>query len=290
MDFRPSGPTRIPFWGVILVALLTSTGCSERSDPGPVLARVGKAELTLRDLREALPPEVLERTDRQELIEFANAWIRSELLHQAARDMGYARDPRVRERLAEATRSILVEVFLEDELEVGALISDTEVETYYANNQDTFRRSADEVRVAILWFADTASANRAREAILGGRTFEEMAADTAFAALASDIGGGYVTAGELGEELGPTILRQEVGTLPRPVRIGTTYVVMRVEERQEAGSVRALWEVREDIVARMAADLREIKMEQILSRLLEKAEVSVDVDAALRELRRGGER
>ncbi len=268
-----------------LAVLPWTSACSRGTDPSPVIARVGGSTLTLEDLRTSLPAEVLARADRQDLLAFVNGWVRTELLQQAARSMGYAKDGRVRDRLEEATRSILVDVFLEDELDVDPLISDSEVENYYLNNQEEFRRSTDEVRVAILWFGDSPTAQRARDAILAGRDLEEVAVDTSFGVLAAELDSGFMTEADLGEELGSTVFRQTEGVLSRPTRIGTGYVLIRVEQRQNAGTVRELAEVREDIVARMAADLRNIKLEELLSRLLEDSEVAIDIDTALRTLR-----
>jgi len=272
-----------------LAMLPWATGCSRNSNPSPVIARVGDSTLTWEELQEALPPEVLARAERQDLLAFVNGWVRSELLGQAARSMGYAKDPRVRARLSEATRSILMDVFLEDELDVDPLISDSEVQNYYLNNQEEFRRSADEVRVSILWFTDSTAAQRARDAIVAGRSFEEAAADSSLGVVAVELESDFMTGADLGEELGSTVFRQAEGMLGRPTRIGTSYVLIRVEERQNAGTVRELAEVKEDIVARMAADLRTIKLEELLGRLLETSEVSIDIDTALRA-QRGSDR
>jgi hypothetical protein len=65
------------------------------------------------------------------------------------------------------------------------------------------------------------------------------------------------------------------------ISVGGVLVVARVEDRQEAGTIRALWEVRDDIEALLAADLREAKLETMLAGLLTEAEVTVDVDGAL---------
>jgi len=285
MNGRIHHPLRGSLLVISLAVLPWAAACSRGSDPSPVIARVGGSTLTLEDLRATLPAEVLERADRQDLLAFVNGWVRTELLEQAARSMSYPKDPRVRSRLEDAIRSILVDVFLEDELDVDPLISNSEVQDYYLNNQEEFRRSTDEVRVAILWVSDSAAAQRARDAILAGRTFEEVTADTSLGVLASELESGFMTEADLGEELGSTVFRQTEGVLSRPTRIGNGYVLIRVEQRQNAGTVRELAEVREDIVARMAADLRNIKLEDLLGRLLEDSEVTIDIDTALRTLR-----
>lgn len=269
----------------VLVALLAAGGCARGSSPPQVVARVGDAVLTVADLEANVPADVLERADRNDLLAYANQWIRSELLYQAAREMGYAGDERVRQRVRDAERDIMVDLFLQDELDMRMFISEEEISAYHANNQDAFRREETEVLASMLWFADEESARRARAALEAGTGFGEIAADTSYGVRSSELNRRYVTREELGEALGGAIFGLEPGVLSSPIGVEDTFLIARVEDRQEAGTVRALWEVREDIEARLASDLREAKLETMLSELLAAASVSIDVDGALSALR-----
>jgi hypothetical protein len=268
----------------MLFAALLAAGCAEEAEPGVVLARVGEETLTVAELRDMVPEEVLRRAGRDGLIEYANQWIRNELLYRAAVDMGYRRDPRVRERLGQMERDVILDTYLQDELDMSPFISDEEVEAYHQSNQDAFRRSADEARFVGLWVADRAMAEHVRQALREGRTIEDAAADTSVAVTDMELGERFYQRDELEDGIGRVVFGSSPGTVGEIVQSEGQFAVVQIVDRQEAGTVRALWEVREDIEARLAADLREAKLQTLLGRLLDGADVSLDVDDALRAL------
>ncbi len=261
----------------LLAAVFLAAACS---GPQPaVVARVGDARLTVPALERSVPPGVLEAGDRDELLGYVNGWIRSELLFQAAREMGYHRDARVEERIREAGRDIMVDVFLEDELDMRPFISDQEIAAYYENNQDAFRRPREEVQFSALWFEEPEDARRARIFIQGGRSFQEAMEDTSYGVVGASLDPGFAAHSEIETGLANLLSRLDVGVLSPPTEVEDGWVLARVTDRQEAGSVRALWEVHDDIMARLASDLRDLKLEEMLSRLLDESDVRIDLDA-----------
>jgi len=264
----------------LLAAFLLTAACGGQEPL--VVARVGDARLTVSELRGALPPGTLEEGNRDQVLAFVDGWIRSELLNQNAREMGYHRDERVRERVDEANRDIMVDVFLEDELDMRPFISDEEITAYYQNNQDAFRRAREEVQFMALWFAEREHAQQARAFIQGGRSFQEAMEDTSFRAIEASLDPEFTAREEMPQGLADLLFRLEPGLLSEPAEVEGGWVIARVTDRQEAGTVRALWEVHDDIMARLASDLRDLKLEEMLSRLLEDSDVTIDLDAALK--------
>jgi len=279
---------RRPFPGLCLALAiaLPATGCSS-ADTEPVIAQVGDAVLTLSDLRRLVPEETLSRATRDEFTDYLHQWVRHELLFQAAEEMGYGSDARIQQRLAEARRSIMIDTFLEDELDLQPLISEEEIAAYYQSNIESFRREEDEIRANILWFGSEADANQARSAVTGGRTFTEVAADTSWRVIAADLELDYLTRRELGEDLGDSVFEQRPGSLSRPLRVGESYALVQVLDRQEAGQTRTLEEVRDEIVMRQTSNLREVKLDELLTRLLEQADVAINAQAGYEALGRG---
>jgi hypothetical protein len=269
---------------IVLTTAILAGGCSRDLPPRVVVARVGDATLTLADLRNYVPEEVLLRVSRSDLLGYANQWIRSELIYQTAVSMGYARDSRVRARLREVERDIIVNTFLEDELDMGPFIAEAEISAYHANNEDAFRREEDEIQLSLLWFSERDFAERGRTAIASGATFQQVASDTTYHVMSTDLDPRYLAREDMGEGLAAAAFRLQAGALSRPTEINGMYAVMQVNDRKEAGTIRALWEVRDDIQARLASDLREMTLETLLVGLLDQSEVSVNVDAALAAL------
>lgn len=271
-------------WTALLGSALLLGACGRRSETSAVIAQVGDVTLTVEDLRSLVPGEVLDGASQGDLVEYVNQWMRSELLYQAAEAMGYGRDPRVERRARQARRDIIVDVFLEDELDMRPFISDEEITSFYENNAASFTRVEAEVQAAILWFEDSGHAERARQALNGGRSFDEVIADTAFGVLAANTEMQYLSRVELGDQLGDAVFEVRSGTLSRPIQINDEYILVRVNDRQEAGSRRSIEEVRDEIVMRLTGDLWEMKLDELLSRLLDQADVSINIEAGLEAL------
>ena len=270
--------------GILMIALtavlMVTAGCSN-SSPVPVIAQVGDATLSVEDLRNAIPEETLRTSTRDDLQDYINQWVREELLFQAAESMGYDRDNRVAERVAEARRGILVDIFLEDELDMRPFIAESQIEEFYQNNLETFVRSETEVAVEILWFNELADGEDARRAALEGRSFNEMVGDTSFGIVAADLESEYLTRRELGEELGDAVFAMTRSNLSSLIPAGGSYALVRVIDRQEDGTTRTLEEVRSEIIMRQTSDLWEMKLDELLRRLLEQSSISINAEAGL---------
>ncbi|GEM_PF-1788319 len=274
--------------GGITIALLI-TGCTP-AETEPVIAQVGDVTLTLSTLHELVPEQTLSRATRDEFTAYVNQWVRQELLCQAAEEMGYGTDARVEQRVIEARRSIMVDTFLEDELDLTPFLSEEEITSYYQSNIESFVREEEEVRAVLLWFDTEAEAARVRSAVAAGNTPAEVAADTSFHIVAADLDLDYMTRHELGEELGDIVFAQRAGTLSQPLRVGDSVVIIQILDRQEAGQTRTLEEVRDEIVMRQTSNLWDMKLDELLTRLLEEADVSINIQAGYEALGRGRER
>lgn len=272
---------------LLFAPVLLVAGCEEESST-PVIAQVGNATLTVEDLRRDIPEETLRTATRDDLQEYINQWVREELLYQAAEAMGYDEDQRVKERTREARRGIMVDVFLEDELDLRPFISDGEIADYYRNNVESFRRAEAEVQTEMLWFESGEAADEARAAIQNGMSFAEAAVDTSLDVMSADLEPQYLTQRELGDQLGDAVFSLRQGTLSRTMQIGNYYVLVRITDQQEAGTVRTLEQVRDEIIMRQTSDLWEMKLEELLQRLLDQSSVSINAQAGMEVLGGGG--
>jgi hypothetical protein len=268
---------------------LAAPGCSP-AESEPVIAQVGDVTLTMTQLHERVPEGTLQRATREEFTDYLHQWVRQELLFQAAEEMGYGTDARVERRVREARRSIMVDIFLEDELDLAPFLSDDEISAYYQSNIESFVRQEDEVNAALLWFGSRGDAARAREALTGGISLAEVASDTTYRAVAADLDLGFMTRRELGEELGDIVFDQRTGTLSEPVPIGDSFALIEVFDRQAAGQTRTLEEVRDEIIMRQTSNLWDMKLDELLTRLLEQADVSINAQAGYEALGRGRRR
>ena len=106
--------------------------------------------------------------------------------------------------------------------------------------------------------------------------------------MTADLEPGYLTRRELGDELGEAVFALNRSNLTQLIEAGGGYALVRVLDRQEANTTRTLEEVRNEIVMRQTSDLWEMKLDELLRRLLEQSSVSINAEAGLVLLDRGG--
>jgi parvulin-like peptidyl-prolyl isomerase len=133
-----------------------------------------------------------------------------------------------------------------------------------------------------------ADGEAARRAAATGVSFANIAADTTFGNVTADLEPGYLTRSELGDELGEAVFSLTGSALSDLIRIGSSYALVRVLDRQPEGSTRTLEEVRSEIIMRHTSDLWEMKLDELLRRLLEESSVAINIETGLVLLGRGG--
>ena len=108
-----------------------------------------------------------------------------------------------------------------------------------------------------------------------------MVGDTSFGIVAADLESEYLTRRELGEELGDAVFAMTRSNLSSLIPAGGSYALVRVIDRQEDGTTRTLEEVRSEIIMRQTSDLWEMKLDELLRRLLEQSSISINAEAGL---------
>lgn len=277
-------------------------------EPGPVVARIGHAEIpasTLKARLEEFGPMARARLStiegRREVLE---ELIRTELLAEAARKGGHAQDPAVRRRLSEA----LAEVYLERELEPRRqAVEIPEAKVRAAFEAEKKRLSSPErVRLAQIFLhapsepaEKRAVRKREAEALLA-RVEKALASDfQAFAPLAratsedpdSRPNGGELppmTRQELEELLGPdaaqaALSAEQPGTLiPSVLESPAGFHVVRVLEHHPATEA-SYSSVSETLRIRLRQAEQQRVHDEFLAQLRAQSAVEID-EEVLREL------
>jgi len=273
-------------------------------DKSAVVARVGPRELRAAALKarfDEFGPMARTRLATVEgKREVLDELIRTELLAEAARQQGYARDPRVERRLDEA----LADVFLERELEpkrVAVSIGDTEIRARYEVEKERLS-SPERVRIAQVFLSAptepaVARAQRRQAALeVLAQAQRALKKDfNGFAPLASEKSEDPETRPHGGEL--PPMTRAELASrtseqvaaaafeAQRPgVLIGTVlespagFHVVRVLERQRATSP-SFEQVRETLRTRLKQEKQQQLSDELFAGLRTRIPVEVDADA-----------
>ncbi|KPJ49122.1 MAG: hypothetical protein AMJ41_03530, partial [candidate division Zixibacteria bacterium DG_27] len=133
MQFKPS----LLLQAAILLATLSFLGCEGEVDPyseGRVIAEVNGEKLTLEEIEDQIPTEYRDYVSDYEKKEYAEEWIKNELLYQEAVASKFDSDPKIQARLRQITKQLVASAFVEEELKARSRVDTSEVREFYENN------------------------------------------------------------------------------------------------------------------------------------------------------------
>ena len=134
--------------GIVLLALsMMAFTCQTRTE-SPIIARVGRAVLTLDDLYDRIPPEYNDYISREQKINYVKQWIDTELLFQEAFRKKIHREPEIRSRLRQMKKDLLSSEMISRyaSAPVKNPVSEDVIRAYYDAHKDTFIRESDVIK------------------------------------------------------------------------------------------------------------------------------------------------
>ena len=256
---------------------LLALACAPERGMTPVVARVGEATLTVAELENRAAPGLTEDEAAAQRREFVDKWVEQQLVYQEALDRGLDENARVRQLLDEARRDVLVASFLDREFEGSVDISDAEIADYFAVHAQEFTRTEDEIRAQHILLNSLRDAQTLRQKMLQGETFEEAAREHSQDVSTKSAGGdlGYFGASDH-PELWQACQNLTLNRLSKPVEFGRGLHLVRVLDRQEAGTVKDIEQVRPAIVEALVRQRYRQRLEELVQRL--KSEKSWEID------------
>lgn len=237
-----------------IVAVGRCGGSAPETEPPPagtgrIVARVNDAVLREDDLEAALPGFLGDIYSDGGRNEFVEQWVEGELLYQEARVEGLDRDEEIRRKVDQFEHMLLGQEVLRRFLERTISVTEEEIDRYYEENLEAFRRERKEFRIARLAFRDEETAREvAGELEAAPERFDDMIASEAYAGRMEVRDLGAFAAGEMAGMLGGGPDDPDVGDLSALTVAGSgNCSVMRVMAVLEAKSVRGRDEVADRI-------------------------------------------
>lgn len=264
--------------GVLFTILTMAFGGCDRAPPEDLLAQVGDAALTSRDLESRVPAHMAGRISGEERKRVVDAWVEEQLLYQETIRQNLDEDPGLQRQVEQATRDLLTAELLERTFSQAPALVDEEIQAYYETHREEFVRDQPTLRARHILVELRADVARLKDRLDRGELFDQVARE-------ASIDESAVRGGDLGyfkqEQVDPSFWSAcEGAKIGRTVQARTHlgHHLIEVLDRREAGVVYDLFEVRGEIRQRLLAERRQAATQVLLDSIKGRISVTIHED------------
>jgi tetratricopeptide (TPR) repeat protein len=259
---------------------------------GPVIARIGKEEVRMSAINEALdqlPAWMRKQYESDEgKVDFARQYIANELLYRKANRLGYGDDPDVRVKVRDLTKQVLVQKITMEE--IGKIIIDPrDVKLYYDAYKDKYAEKA-KFKLSMIQVSTREKAEDILRQIRSGKSFADLARAESLHEPTKSNGGEIkkwvIRGGYIADNIGNSPQAWEaIGKTSQGatdiVEVNQQFYIFWVHERTPERQ-REFSEVKEQVEADYRRERQEQAAQDLLDRTLEEQEVEIYADKLLK--------
>jgi len=246
--------------------------------PETILASFGDQTITLGEFNqiwEEVPEEYKLQLDKSMVLD---QMISEKLLIQEAKNIGLEEDNDVLEQIKKMTEQILVQVLIEREILDKIKVNDEEVSEYYEQNKDSFTEK-EQVHLYNILVETEEEAQDVLEQLKAGGDFSEIAKEKSTGPSAAQGGDlGYLTKGTIIPEIEEVVYALELEELSEVVKTDFGFHILKITEKKPE-TVKALEEVKEDIIQTLLPVKQKEAFENLLEELKGKVEIEINEEA-----------
>jgi parvulin-like peptidyl-prolyl isomerase len=260
---------------MVLLGVAVLLSCRKQEpNPNETVVRVGTEALTITDIANDIPVQIRHRITKDELQDYVVRWINSQILYQEAKRRQLDQSENLRRELRRLERELVVNALLDQELDKPMPVTEQEIQNYYNDNRGNFVRSANEIRVWYIKSTNKKTADSLYTELRKGGDFAQVAHQFASNdSMAWDL---YLTEAEMPPAFASRILTTSVGAISQPIQLDDGFHLFKTVEKHEAGSLRPLQHVREEITAKIQTDKRQERYKQLLADLKNSAVIETN--------------
>ncbi|OGS33800.1 MAG: hypothetical protein A2293_12070 [Elusimicrobia bacterium RIFOXYB2_FULL_49_7] len=247
------------------------------SEPGHVVARVGKAVLTVEDIHKRIPPEYSDFITYQQNVDYVKRWIDTEILYQAALARKIDREPDIRTRISKMQRDLLVSEMISRLSSQNADIADRDVESYYQDHVDKFTRKETEVQYIHINVRTLAEAWKIRSQVTADN-FLDLAKQYSLDPIPSTSGLPFLTRNEIMPELADIIFDIKAGGTTPPIKTPFGHYIVKIIDKKTPGTIKPLESVREEIIGRLSSQTRKQRLDELIGTMRQDMQVELQED------------
>ena len=246
--------------------------------PETILASFDGQTITLGEfnqLWEQVPEDYKLQLDKSMVLD---QMISEKLLIQEAKNMGLEEDEKVIEQIRKITEQILVQVLIEREILDKVKVNDEEVLEYYEQNKDSFTEK-EQVHLYNILLETEEEAQDILEQLKAGEDFSEIAKEKSTGPSAAQGGDlGYLIKGTIVPEIEDVVFALELEVLSEVVKTDFGFHILKITEKKPE-TVKALEEVKEDIVQTLLPTKQKEAFDNLLEELKSKSEIEINEEA-----------
>ncbi len=218
----------LPF-AILILAVSIFSGCAQdSSSDGPVIAKIDKGAITEDQfLKEVTRVPEWARAQFKGIEgkeKFLDELVKRELIYQEALKMKLDNDKEYVAKVKEFKKMTLVSLILKKEVEDKVRIDESEIKTFFDENEDKFTIGT-QIKASHILVKDEELANSIHEKISKGENFEKLAREHSIDKGSAEKGGdlGYFGQGKMVPEFERAALSLKPGEVSKPVktRFGT---------------------------------------------------------------------
>ena len=255
-------------------------GCKPGKDSGgKVIAQINGREIRDDEFKERfsrLSPSLKGKySDEKGKKEFLEEIIKRELLLQEARKVGIEKERTIIDRIEEMRERMILNEFLQHEVEDKLTITDKELEDFFNLHKDEFK-SPDEVKISQIVVRSEGDANEVLRRLHGGADFARTARELSVDAATRNNGGeiGLLQKGKVHPELDAVIFNMNEGEISDPIKTESGYHIIRLQKKIE-GKPLSFNDAKGLVGRRYHLEKRNKAFEDLFARLKAKASINI---------------
>jgi peptidyl-prolyl cis-trans isomerase C len=251
-------------------------GACERRLPGsgephsPVLARVNGKELTKRDFDRFLPADYQATLTAEEVRDYLDRWVTSQLLYEEALRSGVTVSRDVEARAEQYKRDLVAEQFVQKVIEDRAVVTGADVQLFYEAHRDEYER---EYRVSHILVTDPEVAEKVRS-LLDSWSFEALAKKYSVDKH-SNIGGdlGYLSRGNMIPEFEGVLYGMQVGDVSDVIATEFGYHIIKITDIRDTQHALEYADIAEAITNTLTLEKRRAVYDSLVAAVRRRAEI-----------------
>jgi peptidyl-prolyl cis-trans isomerase C len=266
---------------VLAIAIVFNIiGCEQRKDAGgKVVAQInGRVirddEFKMRFSR--LSPALKSKySDEKGKREFLEEIIKRELLLQEAKKAGIEKDQVLLDRIEEMRERLILNEFLQREVEGKLVTTDKELEDYYNLHKEEFK-SPDEAKISHILVRNEEDAKAVLKRLRKGSDFAKIAREVSIDMATKDSGGemGVIQKGKFHPQLDSVIFSANEGEVSDPVKTERGYHIIKVQKKIP-GLPLSFNDAKNILSQRYQIEKRSRVFEDLFARLKSKANITI---------------